>query len=114
MLCLDYAGIGRRIREKRKEKFLTQAELADRADTTSSHMSHIENNTTKLSLTLIVAIANHLDVSVDYLLGANLKHNSSALDEEIAGLLKDCPPQKLDQVLEIIKHIIRLVQNPQP
>ncbi len=69
MLCLDYAGIGRRIREKRKEKFLTQAELADRADTTSSHMSHIENNTTKLSLTLIVAIANHLDVSVDYLLG---------------------------------------------
>lgn len=40
----------------------------------TSHISNIENNYTKLSLNVLIAIANALNVSVDYLLSNQLNN----------------------------------------
>ena len=78
---LDYVKIGERIREIRKERKWTQSELAYRAGINSSYLSHIETAKTKLSLPVIVQIANALSVSVDRLLCDSLEDAKHIFDD---------------------------------
>lgn len=54
---MDYLEIGRRIRKYRRERGLSQEELAECVDISTTHMSHIETGSTKLSLPVLVGIA---------------------------------------------------------
>ena len=54
---MDYTAIGKRIRAKRKQKDLSQEELAEMVNISTVHMSHIETGYTKLSLPVLVDIA---------------------------------------------------------
>lgn len=47
---MDYYKIGQRIRKIRKAHGLSQEDLAERVDISTTHMSHIETGSTKLSL----------------------------------------------------------------
>lgn len=100
---LDYVKIGERIREIRKERKWNQAELAYRAGINSSYLSHIETAKTKLSLPVIVQIANALSVSVDRLLCDSLEDAKHIFDDMIAKELADCDTAELQAFLEIIK-----------
>ncbi len=65
---MDYYAIGQRIRNKRKLSMLSQEELAEKIGISTTHMSHIETANTKLSLQVLVKIAETLQVSTDELL----------------------------------------------
>ena len=65
---IDYAQLGYNIKKLRQTKGLTQDNLAELIGCNTSHISNIENNYTKLSLNALLAIANSLDTSVDFLL----------------------------------------------
>ena len=100
---IDYKIIGKRIRELRTQKHLTQAALAEKSGVEPSNISHIERAATKLSLPTLVSIANALDVTLDELVYSNLKnsaHVSFALIEE---LLSDCTDTELKAIAEVIK-----------
>ena len=47
---MDYYAIGQRIRKFRKAQNLSQEALAEQANISTTHMSHIETGNTKLSL----------------------------------------------------------------
>ncbi|HIR85668.1 MAG TPA: helix-turn-helix transcriptional regulator [Candidatus Limivicinus faecipullorum] len=51
---MDYYDIGQRIRTLRREKKLSQEQLAEKVWISTTHMSHIENGSTKLSLPVLV------------------------------------------------------------
>ena len=53
---LDFALIGKRIKEVRTDRQLTQEYLARVTDVNVSHISNIETNKVKVSLTLLVSI----------------------------------------------------------
>lgn len=55
---LDYVAIGKRIRDARKEKGISQEALAEMVDLSTSHVCHIECGTTKPSLDSVVRIAD--------------------------------------------------------
>ena len=57
---IDYAAIGRHIREKRLERGLSQEKLAELSDVGVTHISHIETGNTIPSLKTFLAIANAL------------------------------------------------------
>lgn len=101
---LDFASIGRRIRETRIEKKLTQEYISDYASVNVSHISNIENGRVKVSLTLLVSICNALDCTVDYIL-ANEHPASSAtvLERELLHSIKDMDTFKKEQLLRISK-----------
>ena len=65
---MDYYAIGQRIRKYRKAKGLSQEQLAELVDISTTHMSHIETGNTKLSLQVFADLAEALQVSVDSLL----------------------------------------------
>ena len=58
MKDLDFAFIGQRIREIRNEKMLTQEYIANAVNVNVSHISNIETNKVKVSLSLLVQICN--------------------------------------------------------
>ena len=58
---MDYYKIGQKIRKIRKAHGLSQEELAEKVNISTTHMSHIETGNTKLSLPVFVDIAAVLE-----------------------------------------------------
>lgn len=102
---IDYAKLGLRIKELRIKKGLTQDNLAELVGCNTSHISNIENNHTKVSLNVLLSIANTLNTSIDYLLANQYDNSQLALDNEILRAIKDCDSQKKEKILKIIEII---------
>lgn len=79
--------------------------MAELVGCNTSHISNIENNYTKVSLNVLLAIANALDTSIDYLLFGQYENAAFALDNEILRALADCDNQKKEKILKIIEII---------
>ncbi len=60
--------IDRRIKELRKEKGLTQGELAQKIDVDIKMISYYENGKSVPSIDVLIKLAETFDVTVDYLL----------------------------------------------
>lgn len=63
-----YKKIGSRLKEARKKKDLTQEELADLLNCTSSYISHLENGRDKLTLSTMIRLMEILDIGPNQLL----------------------------------------------
>lgn len=100
---VDYKALGVRIKEVRLNRGLTQDNLAEMVGCNTSHISNIENSYTKLSLNVLLAIANSLDTSVDYLLCNQVNDTSSALNKEILRVLQNCDDGKKERILKMIE-----------
>lgn len=100
---LDFKFIGQRIKEIRTDKHLTQEYLANATGVNVSHISNIETNKVKVSLTLLVQICNALDVTMDYLLENEYHNPTSALEKELLNTVKDMPYDKRETLLRIAK-----------
>lgn len=100
---MDYYKIGQRIRKIRKAHGLTQEELAEKIDISTTHMSHIETGNTKLSLPVFLEIAAALEVRTDDLLGDNAVMLGSAALEEIAAVLERCTASEANIIVDIVK-----------
>lgn len=103
MQDVDFSHIGKRIRDIRIEKRLTQEDIADYADVNVSHISNIENNKVKISLTLLIKVCNALGVSLDFLLQNEYSNPSSGIETELIHILKDMPLEKQETLLRIAK-----------
>lgn len=100
---IDYAKLGLKIKELRQSKGLTQDSLAELVNCNTSHISNIENNHTKVSLNVLLAVANALNSSIDYLLSDQYKNPSLGLDNEILRVIRDCDNIKKEKILKIIE-----------
>lgn len=103
MKSLNFEKIGKKIKELRLERSLTQEYIADMVDVNTSHISNIENNRVKVSLTTLVQICNALDTTVDYILAEEYNQPSSAIEQEILHELHNCSEDTKKQILKIIK-----------
>lgn len=68
---INYALIGKRIRETRKQRGLSAEELAEIADLSTVYISYIENAKRKPSLESLIKISNALEITIDELLLMN-------------------------------------------
>lgn len=100
---MDYYKIGQQIRKIRKAHGLSQEELAERVHISTTHMSHIETGNTKLSLPVLVDLANALDVRTDDLLYESPAMPAGKAYEEIAAVLDRCTPQEAKVIAEVVK-----------
>lgn len=99
---LRYDKLGLRIKEIRKQKGLTQEQLAEIVGCNTSHISNIENNHTKVSLNVLLTIANALDTTIDYLIGNQYNDYSSVLDKEALRILNTFDNEKKERICKIL------------
>ena len=100
---LDFALIGKRIKEVRTDRQLTQEYLAKVTDVNVSHISNIETNKVKVSLTLLVSICNAMNVTVDYILGNEYNAPTTAFETELLNTVDKLDSSKKEQLLRIAK-----------
>lgn len=85
-----------RLRSKRKEKKLSQEELAKRVNTTKATISNYENGYSTPPNEMLIKLANELDVTTDWLLGRT---------EAIQVTNTNIKPIDLNELMDIIRHI---------
>ena len=102
---MNYYGIGQRIRKYRKAYNLSQEQLADSVGISPTHMSHIETGNTKLSLSVLVSIAEALSVQTDELIFDKTQTNKTVLTDEITNILNSCSLHDMYILIDVIKAV---------
>ena len=102
---LNYFQIGQRIRKFRKAAGLSQEELAEKIDISTTHMSHIETGNTKLSLPVLTDIALHLDVRTDDLIFESPRAGRVSYTENILHTLDQCDEVQLRIIADMIREM---------
>lgn len=106
---IDYASMGKRIRENRKAKKLTQEQLAEKVNISPTFLSMIETGMKPGAFDTYMRIAIALDVTLDYLSQDIVP--KAGINEQVNELLDEF--QSLEEskrkfILEIVKQIKRL------
>ena len=108
---LDYEEIGKRIRALRKQKNLSQEQLAEKVWISTTHMSHIETGSTKLSLPVLVDLANALEVGTDEILTTEPNRQKAAALAGIEEILGSCTQAQAKIIFEIVKSAKRAMDT---
>ena len=82
---MDYEALGRKIRALRREKHMTQTELAKQLHITQPYLGHIERGSRIASLETLVNICNALKTDPNFLLEESIRYFPK---DSLAGLLK--------------------------
>lgn len=91
---IDYCILGENVRKFRKQRMLSQEQLAELCDISTSFLGHIERGTRKMSLETLVSLADVLHVTPDSLLSGQLPVHDASLISFLNGLTFDSPTQK--------------------
>ena len=90
---MNLKNVGANIKRLRKKNGLTQAQLAEKADISTVHMSHIETGSVAMSLECLVNISNGLKTTPNNILFGEfniITNNVDGLtDEYTRGLTSD-------------------------
>lgn len=113
-MVVSYDLISRRIRELRVERGLSQAQLAEMAETTMPYINHIENGRKKPSLEMLISIAGALDVSIDVLLHGNQSSQQVLCLPELNELLHDCDVYEQRVFLQMLRAMKQILREERP
>lgn len=112
---VDYKDLGARIKKKREEMGMSQAELASLAELSTQHISNVENARSKVGLEKLVVIANVLNCSVDELLCGSMRAGiRSVYSNEIAEIIEefsDAEMRVLPAFLRNLDHMYSLLKR---
>ena len=84
------SDIGKRIKQARQAKGLSQMELAEAVGISVSFLSNIEVGRQSMNIRTLIAISDILDVSTDWILRNDTRAATSVTAEEIAKELDGC------------------------
>ena len=98
---MDQISIGQFITKKRKEKNLTQEQLAERLNVSNKTISKWECGKCMPDYSLIESLCNELDVSISQLLNGNEDANATQPTEndKVMQLIKDVEKLKKDKAI---------------
>ncbi len=100
---LDFKDVGDKIKKARGSMNLTQEALAEKANLSVTHISAIENASSKFSVAALVNIADALEISIDWLLfsknGGNLY-----VEHQVERILTDCSEREIYILLTLLKN----------
>ena len=103
---MDGKAVGRRIKEAREKRHLTQEELAARIDISPTHVSVIERGTKIPRLDAFVAIANALEVSGDALLLDVVDHAAESQASDLSAALEGLPWEEKRRILKVVRTLM--------
>ena len=106
-MTVNYKEIGKRIRQKRKEKKLTQEALAEKLDITVGYVSQMERGVTKISLERLAEIGAVLDTELSSFLNGTVQKQNSYLQTELAEKIEKLGQKDRQLLSEILDAMLR-------
>ena len=96
----EAASIGKRIREARRSRGMTQVLLAEAAGISASHMGDIETGRSSFSVEVLQKICRALHVSADSILLTAIPETVGTHSADLEKLLADCSEEEIAFILE--------------
>ena len=96
-------GVGTRIRDARKNRGLSQAELAEKLNISLSHMGDIETGRTNFGIDILMRITEVLQVSADALLLTDVPEANAVYSSELAALIEGCSSTEKEAILQTVR-----------
>lgn len=103
--------IGKRIKELRVSKNMTQEDLAFKLGVSTQAVSRWETNITYPDITLLPILANIFDVTVDYLLDVDMMKKQQEIDDIHDQDMKLFNEGKIEERLKLIEGAIKKYPN---
>ena len=103
---MDKKALGKQIQKYRERAGLSQELLAEKIECSAIFISYVERGKKSPSLDTLIKLSNELNVSVDVLLGKELKGYTMAKLQDIEKELKHLSSQEQYKILEILDAII--------
>lgn len=103
-MAVDYQNLGIRIKQKREACHMSQADLGERVQLSTQHISNVENARSRIGLEKLVEIANVLDCSVDELICGSVKSGKTVYISEIADRIEDLSDIELKVLPDLLKY----------
>lgn len=100
---MNYALLGKRIRDERLLLRWTLETLAERTDKSINFIGQIERGEGKPSLETLVDIANALGATVDSLLQDNIEASADGIQKEIGVLVGSLDDNGKQFILDMVK-----------
>lgn len=110
-MALDYSIIGIRIKRLREKKQITQEELAEKLNVTSSTISRIERGTLRVSLPRLHEISRALGVKEGKILNDAYFSSPYYLSDDIANSLKNSSVNHHKAIYEICEVLNKHFHN---
>lgn len=105
-MTIDYSLVGQRVADCRRKNHITQEQMAEHLDVSTTFISKIERGKTQLSLERLVQICQYLHISpTELLYGDN--YDSSYMLSELSVLLEQCPKESLSLIKSLIEDVIQ-------
>lgn len=113
ILDIDYQALGKRISNLRRQKKLTQEELAEKTDLSTNYISHIENSRSIPSLETLMKLCAAMDVTPNELLLGTSQNRTDYLQNEVQQKLTLCTPAQRRLVNRFIDLLLEEAQPQQ-
>lgn len=97
--------VGNRIKQIRKEKNLSQADLAEKMNVSTSYVSDVENGKINFSIDTFMRLTEALQISADWLLQTNIPSVKELHTSEIADILSDCSSSESQLLIKMLKEM---------
>ena len=97
-----YPSIGKKIRNYRKERGMTQEELAEKLDLSINYVGALERAEKNLTLANLINIANALDVTADMLLCDEIKNGYKIKASMITEKIEKLSPSDRDKIIQML------------
>ncbi len=108
--------VGERIRNKRLQIGMSQDELAEKIDRATKYCSDIERGICGMSVETMLAISQHLDMSLDYMMFGNASPEELERQQQdvlaITHILTSCSEVQRDYALRLLKLFIASMNVP--
>ncbi len=108
-MAINFETVGKRIKEVRKQKGMSQDELAERAELSSQYISQIETGRKKGSLPTYNKLAKALGVSIDELTGSISEGSKVLSDVDL--ILQDCSKEERELLVEVLRVVKGVVHG---
>lgn len=98
--------IGKKVQEFRKQKGLTQEQLAEKVNISPHYLSALERGVYNIKLDLLVDILNTLNCSADEVFQDVVNSSAKVKASEISDKLKSLPLKEQRKILEVVDTLI--------
>lgn len=99
--------VGKRIKELRKLKKLSQEKLAEVIDIDPKHLSAIEVGRSFPSLVTLDKIVKHLEIDLKDVFDYPKSYTRSELRKSIMNMLKEADEAKLRLLIKLVRDVVR-------
>lgn len=98
-MTINYKKLGRKIKELRLLKGLSQEQLAEKCNLSTSYISYIETGKKKINFSQLENLSTELNFSIDI-------SSKSSKNQDLISLLEKCTQKEKTFLYRVIKVII--------